>query len=134
MNHQSAKGTKKTGTESRPPLEPPVSITVCFALASYAVVVTGTALACAIWLPAFEVPAGTPSYRPMGQTANCFFVGAGTTLLGLGFAVAVAASNPRRTLVWILSICLAVLSLAPLPVAWRFSKWVLATQGLELSP
>ena len=115
-------------------LNRPLSITACFALASYATLVTGTALACAVWLPAFEVPPGTASYRPMVQSTLCLLIVAATTLLGIAFAVAALASNPRRPVVWVVSACLTVASLAPFPVATRFSQWVFVTQGLELAP
>jgi hypothetical protein len=116
------------------PMKRPISMTLCFAVASYAVLVTGTALACAVWLPAFELPAGTPSFRPMGETVRWVLIGAGTTALSLGFAIATAASNPRRVWVWVLAVCLTVLSLAPIPVSRRFLDWVLVTHGLELAP
>ena len=76
VRHRSESTTEITACE--PHVKRPTSITLRFALASYAVVVTGTTLACAVWLPAFEVPSGTPSYQPMGQTFNCFVIGAAT--------------------------------------------------------
>lgn len=111
----------------------PISTSLCFALASYAVLVTGTSLACAIWLPAFEVPAGTKSYRPMNQSLLCLSVCAATTLLTIGFAIATAASNPRRPLAWVLALILVAISIAPLPITTSFSKWVFETKGLELA-
>ena len=60
--------------------------------ASYAVTITGTALACAIWLPVFTIPPGTPSYRPMGLALLCFVIGAVSTVL----AAAVRPSSCTR--------------------------------------
>jgi hypothetical protein len=110
----------------------PMSFTICLAVACYAILVTGTAIACAIWLPAFTVPPSTEGYRPMGQALYSGVIGGGTTLLGLAFAVATVLSNPRRPLAWVLAVALGVLSLAPGPVSTRFMHWVIKTQGLTL--
>ncbi len=95
---------------------------------------TGTALACAIWLHVFTVPPGTPSYRPMGASLYTGMIGGLSTLLAATLAVACIVSNWRRVVVWLVGVPLLVVSLAPLPTARRFTDWALKTQGVEMAP
>ena len=110
-----------------------LATSICFAIASYAVTVTGTALSCAVWLHIFTVPPGTPSYRPMGASLLTVVVAGLSTLLAGTLAVACIVTNWRKVIVWVVGIPLLVVSLAPMPIAQRFVEWALKTQGVEMA-
>ena len=107
---------------------------MCFAIASYAVTATGTALSCAVWLHVFTVPPRTLSYRPMGASGWTLIIGGLSTILAASLALACIASNRRRLIVWLVGVPLLAASLLPLPTARRFMNWALRTQGLEMAP
>ena len=98
-------------------------------IASVTVAATGTAMACAVWLKVYHVPAGT-SFRPMLENLYCFIIGGGSSLLSLGLAIA-AACDRQGKVRWALLIPLIAVSLAPLPVAFTFAHEVFRVQGLE---
>ena len=112
---------------------PHLSTSVAFALASYAVSVTGLVLACAVWLRLFSLPAGT-NVRPMGEAVISTFVAGAGTLGGLTLAIACILSGRTRVLPWLLGILCAIVAVLPLPAATVFSDWVMQTQGLTPLP
>ena len=123
-------------------MKQPLLTAILFGLASYAVAITASALACGVWLELFTVPRGT-AIRPMFHSALSLLLAGGGTVLALGLAIACVVIGRRRVPAWVVigrrrvpgwvfGVPCVAFALLPLPLSMGFFYWVVELQGLTL--
>lgn len=116
-----------------PAHNPPFGIPIAFAIASYAVSVTGTLAGCYFWLELVPLAEGT-EVRPMGAVLGSLVFAGGGSVAGITLGIVSVVIGRRRMAVWMIGTVVILLALLPLPITYGFSEWMMEARGLIPKP